>query len=201
MVDWSAGDIARSALSVYSRCKPHLQEGRWTILAAIVLASEDTLHTISLGTGVKCLPADRLSLNGNDLHDSHAEVLARRGAIRWFMEEIQRCSPQFGVDSVWLERVSVGGRFRLREHVRAHLYISSLPCESIYYLCSCYAEALGLRERWRCFNTLPCMHAARWLHGGAQRFHCLAGFVSQLACSGTRQLFSPWRSSYKTWSA
>ncbi|KAF8488931.1 hypothetical protein F5888DRAFT_1750230 [Russula emetica] len=41
------------------------------------------------GAGVKCLPTSCLPVRGDALHDSHAEVIARRGAIRsWLLEEV-----------------------------------------------------------------------------------------------------------------
>ncbi|KAF8491311.1 hypothetical protein F5888DRAFT_1736172, partial [Russula emetica] len=45
---------------------------------------------LSPGAGVKCLPTSCLHVRGGDaLHDSHAEVIARRGAIRpWLFEEV-----------------------------------------------------------------------------------------------------------------
>mgnify|MGYP002718872709 CR=1 FL=1 len=42
---------------------------------------------VSLGTGVKVLPANRLPPLGDAVHDSHAEVLARRGFVRWLLDE------------------------------------------------------------------------------------------------------------------
>ena len=128
MHSWSADEIADSVLSVYSRLNPRLPEGRWTILAAVVLSSSSGLKPISLGTGVKCLPADRLSSNGDDIHDSHAEVLARRGAIRWFMEEIGRLNSQS--DCQWLLRGG-NGKFMLRDNVLVHLYVSMIPCKKM----------------------------------------------------------------------
>jgi tRNA-specific adenosine deaminase 1 len=37
---------------------------------------------ISLGTGIKCLPKSKVSSDGKLLHDSHAEVIARRALHR-----------------------------------------------------------------------------------------------------------------------
>lgn len=129
MHSWSADEVADSVLSIYSRLDPHLPEGRWTVLAAVVLSSDEGLKPISLGTGVKCLPADRLSSNGDDLHDSHAEVLARRGATRWFMEEIGRFDSHPGCQ--WLQRGG-DGKLMLSDNVLVHLYVSTIPCKKIH---------------------------------------------------------------------
>ena len=60
-----------------------------TVLAAFYL-SHPCLppKIISVASGLKCLPANKLTDRGEALHDSHAEVLARRGAVRWFMHHL-----------------------------------------------------------------------------------------------------------------
>ncbi|KAI6105422.1 hypothetical protein F5141DRAFT_1123601 [Pisolithus sp. B1] len=86
----------------------------YTILAAIALSYPGETKTIGLATGCKCLPKNRLPEQGDALHDSHAEVLARRCARRWLLEEIQRYV------TVW--------RFRIKEGVQVIMYISTPPC-------------------------------------------------------------------------
>ena len=72
----------------------------------------------------------RLEDGGNTVHDSHAEVLARRGAVRWFLEEIHRTKTpdSSGSGSLWIHEISQG-KFALRPDVLVHLYVSTLPCE------------------------------------------------------------------------
>ncbi|KAF0516449.1 adenosine deaminase/editase [Gigaspora margarita] len=58
----------------------------WTVLAGIVAChmkenGEYYLDCISLGSGLKCLPQSKLSKTGDLIHDSHAEILARRGFL------------------------------------------------------------------------------------------------------------------------
>ncbi|KAG9050016.1 hypothetical protein FS837_007995, partial [Tulasnella sp. UAMH 9824] len=115
---------------------------QWCILAGIVLSKPttfsssdsflpsiepDCLKCISLGTGTKCLPEVKLPPNGDLLHDSHAEVLARRGAIRWLYEEIVRWKQGQG-SSDWIERDEEHGLFDLKRGVQVHMYVSTLPC-------------------------------------------------------------------------
>lgn len=113
----------------------------WTILATISLV----VHTyselvpgieivestrvlpISLGTGVKVLPATKLPPVGDTIHDSHAEVLARRGLVRWLIEEAGRVIK--GVENEDLLEL-VDGKFRLKEEVETWLYVSALPVSS-----------------------------------------------------------------------
>jgi tRNA-specific adenosine deaminase 1 len=110
----------------------------WTILATISLVTHTYVELvpgieivestrvlpIALGTGVKVLPATKLPPAGDTLHDSHAEILARRGLVRWLIEEAGRVIK--GTESEDLLEW-VGGRFRLKEGVETWLYISALP--------------------------------------------------------------------------
>ncbi|KAG8753332.1 hypothetical protein FRC12_011576 [Ceratobasidium sp. 428] len=106
---------------------------QFTVLAAVVLVQEQeekdlTTLCISLATGSKCLPANKLPKLGNALHDSHAEVLARRAAIRWVYQEILE-ETRTGVSSVWIERRDDEfGRWRMRSSVEVWMYVSTLPC-------------------------------------------------------------------------
>src|SRR5260221_13553444 len=85
-------DVVSVSLSQYSQLPCAPQPGKYTVLASFALHDPRTRHTrlLSLGTGAKCLPESRLPKHGEALHDSHAEVIARRGAIRWLLEEVQR---------------------------------------------------------------------------------------------------------------
>ena len=131
MVDSSPDNVATLALATYSRLKFKPPDGQFTILAAFVLRTPKELKLISLGTGSKCLPAARLPLSGDALHDSHAEVLARRGAIRWFLEEIGRCcSASADYVSPWITRDD-DGIFSLHDDVVLDMYISTVPCKPV----------------------------------------------------------------------
>ncbi|KAE9404449.1 hypothetical protein BT96DRAFT_418164 [Gymnopus androsaceus JB14] len=117
--------------TVYTeQLKVYPQPPQYTVLAALYLTTSDGTgphKIISLGTGTKCLPECRLTLQGEALHDSHAEVLARRGAVRWFLEEILRERVQ---GSQWIETYSYDSKsyYRLKDGVHIEMYISTVPC-------------------------------------------------------------------------
>ncbi|KAI0771964.1 hypothetical protein BD413DRAFT_604099 [Trametes elegans] len=133
-------ELQTIARRIARACVHFLQppDGQFTILAAFVLRTPDQLKVISLGTGSKCLPASRLPEAGDALHDSHAEVLARRGAIRWVLEEVGRvCSDEPPYVSSWIH-AGTDGRYALRGDVVLDMYISTVPCgdASTRYLAS-----------------------------------------------------------------
>uniref|UniRef100_A0A8C6U2M0 tRNA-specific adenosine deaminase 1 n=1 Tax=Neogobius melanostomus TaxID=47308 RepID=A0A8C6U2M0_9GOBI len=112
----------------------------WTLLAAVVQLNfcfvpppEFTFsvvkEVVSLGTGSKCIGQASMSPTGEVLNDSHAEVLARRGCIRYLMEELQQALSGRG-STVW-ERVpgAQEARFRLQPQVSFVLFTSHTPCE------------------------------------------------------------------------
>ncbi|OCH95972.1 hypothetical protein OBBRIDRAFT_719630, partial [Obba rivulosa] len=102
--------------------------GQYTILASFVLSrGSGDLKVISLGSGSKCLPTSRLPREGNGLHDTHAEVLARRGAVRWFLQEIHRVLSEPLYLSPWIYKAP-NEKYMLQETVKLHMYISTVPC-------------------------------------------------------------------------
>ncbi|KAH9938484.1 uncharacterized protein B0H18DRAFT_1081130 [Fomitopsis serialis] len=138
-----------------------LPPNQYTILAAFILTCPGVVKVISLATGSKCLPTDRFAKEGDALHDSHAEVLARRGAVCWLMTELRRASGD-QQDSAWLRRTH-DGRYSLRDGVHLHLYVSTVPCgdASTRFLASCQdAEMAALKDSTR-FPELPPTTASR----------------------------------------
>ena len=125
----------------YAACKfKPSNDYQYTVLAAFVLLSSRSalapqvtpdatgaFKVVSLATGAKCLPTSRYPPHGDALHDSHAEVLARRALVRWLYEEVQR-STHMSTGSEWIERC-VDGKWRLKENVKLHMYISTVPCK------------------------------------------------------------------------
>ena len=120
-----------ATIDIYSALAINPPSGKYTICSSIALTfpgNPASFKVIALATGSKCLPEVQLPLRGDLLHDSHAEILARRCAIRWFFEEIARTIR--GHTSEWIERWS-DGRFSLRNGVDVIMYISTVPCETL----------------------------------------------------------------------
>ena len=121
--------LVEQILEKYHALNHKPTNGSYTILAALALTSLDPdlpAHIIALATGCKCLPRDSLPEQGEALHDSHAEVLVRRSALRWCLEETGR---SVRIGSQWLAR-HPRGTFRLADGVRLIMYISTPPCKS-----------------------------------------------------------------------
>ncbi|CAD6563819.1 MAG: hypothetical protein TREMPRED_001391 [Tremellales sp. Tagirdzhanova-0007] len=128
----SADRVASSAIAEYNLLprhgKPVTRDNgvpEWTVLSAIFLSTPDRLIPISLATGVKVLPANRLPPLGDVVHDSHAEILVRRGMIRWLLSEAAKVVKGQGNEGV-LEYTE--SRMGFRDGVETWLYISALPC-------------------------------------------------------------------------
>ena len=158
------GDMIVSAtLSQYSSLPFAPQPGKHTVLASFALhdTHSSRVQLLSLGAGVKCLPASHLPVRGDALHDSHAEVTARRGAIRWLLEEVQRDAeaqgqnehstptPASASKSAWV-CARDDGLYVLRNNVQLWMYASTVPCT--------YARSFHssfLISRLRAFFLLP----------------------------------------------
>lgn len=74
------------------------------------------------------LPHARLPPHGDVLHDSHAEVIARRGFILWLYDELEKAMT--GDSSSSLEATVEGG-WALKGSMQLAMYVSTLPCEHI----------------------------------------------------------------------
>jgi len=97
----------------------------WTVLSGVVKSNKDEdLEVISLGTGSKCLSMTQMSPEGNVLNDSHAEVLARRGFIRYLYEQIELSTEK--KDSILSKNPD--GKFTLTSGVHFHFFSSQTPC-------------------------------------------------------------------------
>lgn len=128
--------VAKEAIKTYERLpgkgKPHVRSNgkeEWTILAGIVLISEDgTCECVSLGTGMKATPNEQLDkANGQVLHDMHAEVLAIRGFNRFLIEECGKLISGGGSKYVF-KKGNDSHLFRLDPGVAIAMYVSEPPC-------------------------------------------------------------------------
>eukprot|EP00611_Tribonema_gayanum_P014045 TRINITY_DN2530_c0_g1_i3.p1 TRINITY_DN2530_c0_g1~~TRINITY_DN2530_c0_g1_i3.p1 ORF type:complete len:670 (-),score=281.21 TRINITY_DN2530_c0_g1_i3:392-2401(-) len=136
-------EVAAAVLQRYSQLpKTGKPQGReFTVLAGLVLeqtsSADAPLAVIALATGTKCMGQSKLPPDGSIVHDSHAEVLARRCLVRLLGEHLRAALTHGGGGDDaknLLESTGVEGRFRLRRGHRLHLYISEPPCgdASIY---------------------------------------------------------------------
>ncbi|KAJ8343903.1 hypothetical protein SKAU_G00312320 [Synaphobranchus kaupii] len=137
---WSADEIARLCYDRFSelpkRGKPEL--GReWTLLAAVVKVSEtqsldlpeqkkSEKEVVSLGTGTKCIGRSAMSPRGDVLNDSHAEVIARRGFVRYLMEELR--AAVVGEGSRVFCPGDERGKWRLLDGISFLFFTSHTPC-------------------------------------------------------------------------
>ncbi|XP_066218456.1 double-stranded RNA-specific adenosine deaminase isoform X2 [Saccopteryx leptura] len=99
------------------------------ILAAIIMKkdSEDLGVVVSLGTGNRCVKGDSLSLKGETVNDCHAEIISRRGFIRFLYSELMKYNPHTAKDSIF-ELARGGEKLQIKKTVSFHLYISTAPC-------------------------------------------------------------------------
>lgn len=125
----AAESIAECALRHYnkniSKGKPK-DQSEWTVFAAIVAQAEDNLWVVSAATGTKCTAIRK---GGFVLHDSHAEILARRGLVRVLWLEIAKFSEsQSTEERLLLEQEPNRKKYKLRQNTTLHLYVSDSPC-------------------------------------------------------------------------
>lgn len=164
----TTNEIAAAALDFYqdklpTKGKPR-ETNEWTVYAAIVAttttrggtgttrhAQQEQVTVISCATGTKCTAVNKGTTATVAaeavLHDSHAEVLARRGLLRVLWQEIMsyndhacddenKTSDDGKKNNVKMRLLTEVSRdkFRLRSDMRLHLYVSDSPCgdASIY---------------------------------------------------------------------
>lgn len=98
-----------------------------------------TLKAISCATGTKCVGEDQIDNDGMILHDSHAEVLARRGLVRylslWLLKAMHfpACEEEVLCP---IEKSTIcnpcnsrsASPYRIKKSWKFYLYISDSPC-------------------------------------------------------------------------
>ncbi|XP_020233172.1 tRNA-specific adenosine deaminase TAD1 isoform X2 [Cajanus cajan] len=140
--------VSEKVVSLYASLpKKGKPQGREvTVLASFLLSSpSNDLKVVAMGTGTKCIGRSLLRPSGDIVHDSHAEVIARRALIRFFYAQIQHltetsCKHEtsnggkrlklddgnlpFELDPGCVNK----GKYTLRKDWKLHMYISQLPC-------------------------------------------------------------------------
>ncbi|KAF2744859.1 hypothetical protein M011DRAFT_159385 [Sporormia fimetaria CBS 119925] len=97
---------------------------------------DGNLACVSLGTGMKCLPTNKIpEANGNILHDWHAEVLALRAFNRFLLDEIIASLTPPYIPSEYLLPRPLDDQtptdpqpFKLDPTLQIHMYCSEAPC-------------------------------------------------------------------------
>lgn len=117
------------------RGKPQA-DNEWTLLAAIVLVqeqggngdhlSEYSMDVVAMGTGSKCIGRSKMSNQGIILNDSHAEVIARRGFLRYLYQQLQNAYNEKPGVFLFQEENNLCA---LKKGVSFHLFTSHTPCE------------------------------------------------------------------------
>ncbi|XP_015929094.1 uncharacterized protein [Parasteatoda tepidariorum] len=106
---------------------PEYMGGR-KVLAALVMkkgGSDSRGNVICLGTGNRCITGEGLSQDGLVVNDSHAEVITRRGFLRFLYKQLK--TYEFGKEHSMFESTD-DGKLQIKTDVTFHLYISTAPC-------------------------------------------------------------------------
>ena len=123
-------DIVQLILDSYAKLpkkgKPCLDKKEWTVLSAFVLQRPDQgLKVVALGTGTKCLGQNEVSSKGDLVHDSHAEVIAKRAFVLYLIEEVHVA---FKGHENSIFEVDKSKKARLKNDHIFHFYSSFPPC-------------------------------------------------------------------------
>ena len=102
------------------------------VLASIIIKREvaygnSRLCIVSLGAGSKAIDGKSLSDQGDRVHDCHAEVLARRGMLRFLYAQLEMIKNGCQHQSIFVK--NEGSKvYAIRDGVSFHLFISKPPC-------------------------------------------------------------------------
>ena len=125
-------NIARNHHAQLERVAQVPQPGR-KVIACFVQNDEDGTgyQVVSFGSGTRCITGDKMSLRGDVVNDSHAEVVARRGLVRYLYRQLHLFHQSRGSDESIFEPVdaqSTPQLVRVKGRYSFHLYISTAPC-------------------------------------------------------------------------
>ncbi|NXA61945.1 DSRAD deaminase, partial [Mohoua ochrocephala] len=101
------------------------------ILAAIIMrkGNKGLGMVVSIGTGNRCVKGEELSLKGETVNDCHAEIISRRGFVRFLYSELMKydpSNPSSAEESIFEQ--AGGKKLKIKSSVTFHLYISTAPC-------------------------------------------------------------------------
>ncbi|XP_038662334.1 tRNA-specific adenosine deaminase 1 isoform X2 [Scyliorhinus canicula] len=139
---WTADEIASLCYKHYSTKLPKTGlpdlRGEWALLAAVVKVEEksstkpcyssarnDALEVVAMGTGSKCIGQTKMSKDGNVVNDSHAEVTARRGFLRYLYYQLKEA---FKEKNSILAASRHNGKWNLKPGISFVFFMSHTPC-------------------------------------------------------------------------
>ncbi|KAL9087559.1 MAG: hypothetical protein Q9159_003575 [Coniocarpon cinnabarinum] len=139
--NYLADAVLRAFGALPNKAKPRVHPDgsrEWTPLAGIVISSPADPHgsCVALGTGMRCLPADKLPLaKGRCLHDWHAEVVALRAFNHYLLSECKKLM-QTGSNVSGLVRfrddcektIEEPQSFALQDNLTISLFCTEAPC-------------------------------------------------------------------------
>ncbi|OXB54171.1 hypothetical protein ASZ78_015387 [Callipepla squamata] len=128
------------------------------ILAAIIMrkGSQDLGVVVSIGTGNRCVKGEELSLKGETVNDCHAEIISRRGFVRFLYSELMKYDPSKPSAEESIFEPAGGRRLKIKSSITFHLYISTAPCGDGALFdksCSDQASVVGQAEHQPLFEN------------------------------------------------
>ena len=102
---------------------------------------QNEFNVVSVGSGTRCCAGSVISCSGDVIHDTHAEIMARRGLIHFLMCNL-KC--YFNGETAGDMFEEFDDILRIREGFKFHLYISHAPCGDsaifVRYICCSVLE-------------------------------------------------------------
>ena len=129
-------------------------EAEWTLLSCFVQEEQcnHTLKVVALGTGSKCIGLQQLSSSGDVLHDSHAEVVARRAFMLYLSNQMRKAVKR--LNSIFKIR---DGTYYLKSGILFHFYTSHTPCgDGSIFLKQDWLECVGNIVETEARSTSSC---------------------------------------------
>ncbi|NXI64125.1 DSRAD deaminase, partial [Anseranas semipalmata] len=128
------------------------------ILAAIIMrkGSKDLGVVVSIGTGNRCVKGEELSLKGETVNDCHAEIISRRGFVRFLCSELMKYDPSKPSAEESIFEPAGEKRLKIKSNVTFHLYVSTAPCGDGALFdksCSDQASAMGQAQHQPLFEN------------------------------------------------
>lgn len=139
-----ANKIAQVCISKYNTLKKTgkpKNEAEWTLLSCFVQEEQcsNTLKVVALGTGSKCIGSHQLPSTGDVLHDSHAEIVARRAFVLYLIYQVRKAAE--GHNSIFEVK---DGVYYLKSGILFHFYTSHTPCgDASIFLKQEWLECVG----------------------------------------------------------